>query len=409
MKNEVIQWNYDKSVKEARQNRRQRGGLDENFVRILWLARENLSREGKPVTGQTRPVTWNQYCEDIGMARRTANEWLQRYDAIKQALIPEEEFKEKKKAQKLLNPPKPKKAEVDNKLPKSGNLQKQAPTIIGGVASPNVAVGGIDIGYAGASQGIVQQTLPTAITPSAVSSDTISEEKVDSHSAQKSFTIPQEETPGSLPSDGFVLSKSLLMKLLKYDFKDVIAIKILLLVIAESYGSNPSSKYTPMLSGKFIRSAIKYPRSKDIKKDVEACKKAGFIGMYKKNELEGTASFYVKKDEKYWKAMNKNKHTDEEIASFEKIKKVYFLKLKERGVESPIFSGKEVAIIYRCIEKHTEEKIIKMLNIYIDNDEYSKFHAYTLGGFYSQLNKLQLYNEKRISKITGEEIKDVGF
>lgn len=47
----------------------------------LYLAREILSNEGRPwwkITGQDCPVkkTWNDYCKDAGLPKRTANHWL---------------------------------------------------------------------------------------------------------------------------------------------------------------------------------------------------------------------------------------------------------------------------------------------------------------------------------------------
>ena len=47
----------------------------------LYIAREMLSREGRPQETRTNvPVyTWNQYCVDIGVEKRTANRWLKRH------------------------------------------------------------------------------------------------------------------------------------------------------------------------------------------------------------------------------------------------------------------------------------------------------------------------------------------
>ena len=43
----------------------------------LYVAREKLAKVGRPEIGTNVPVkSWNQYCHDIGIEKRTANRWL---------------------------------------------------------------------------------------------------------------------------------------------------------------------------------------------------------------------------------------------------------------------------------------------------------------------------------------------
>ncbi|MBI9093670.1 MAG: hypothetical protein JEY71_02195 [Sphaerochaeta sp.] len=52
----------------------------ENYMPVLLKAQQELSKEGNPhrrINGDL--ITWNDYCETIGVSRRTANNWLANY------------------------------------------------------------------------------------------------------------------------------------------------------------------------------------------------------------------------------------------------------------------------------------------------------------------------------------------
>jgi len=57
--------------------------LTQDILNELATARERLSREGRPwpkITGTNVPVnTWETYCQDIGLEKRTVNPWLERH------------------------------------------------------------------------------------------------------------------------------------------------------------------------------------------------------------------------------------------------------------------------------------------------------------------------------------------
>ena len=52
----------------------------ENYMPVLLKAQQELSKDGNPyrrINGDL--ITWNDYCETIGVSRRTANNWLANY------------------------------------------------------------------------------------------------------------------------------------------------------------------------------------------------------------------------------------------------------------------------------------------------------------------------------------------
>jgi len=67
-------WNYDESIKKVKGFVYKAKNLTEEILKELYIAREKLSsryyRDGKNFP------SWNQYCEDIGITKRTANLWL---------------------------------------------------------------------------------------------------------------------------------------------------------------------------------------------------------------------------------------------------------------------------------------------------------------------------------------------
>ena len=75
-------WNYEDSVQQVKANVYRWGKLQVEILGELWTAREKLSQTGRPQSGTLVPLkTWADYCEDIGLSKRTANRWLANYDA----------------------------------------------------------------------------------------------------------------------------------------------------------------------------------------------------------------------------------------------------------------------------------------------------------------------------------------
>lgn len=74
-------WEYESSVAKVKPLIIQWRNLTVEIATELYIAREILSRDGKPpleLTGTFVPVsvTWASYCESIGLEKRTANRWL---------------------------------------------------------------------------------------------------------------------------------------------------------------------------------------------------------------------------------------------------------------------------------------------------------------------------------------------
>lgn len=70
-------WDYQESVSKTKPLVYRWKTLTIELATDLYVARRKLSHEGKPVlTGAKAPVTWNDYCEDIGLDKRLANKWL---------------------------------------------------------------------------------------------------------------------------------------------------------------------------------------------------------------------------------------------------------------------------------------------------------------------------------------------
>ena len=76
-------WDYDTSVKSVEQQVFKWKNLSTDILNELWIAREMLSKPGRPE--KTRSIvpqkTWNDYCEETGLIRRTVNRWLDRFNS----------------------------------------------------------------------------------------------------------------------------------------------------------------------------------------------------------------------------------------------------------------------------------------------------------------------------------------
>lgn len=91
-------WEYEKSVKKVKGFIYKWKNLSEEIARELWIAREVLSKEGRPKTGTKVPVlSWSQYCEDIGSQKQIVNRWLKKWyrsehDEIESPELPENKY-----------------------------------------------------------------------------------------------------------------------------------------------------------------------------------------------------------------------------------------------------------------------------------------------------------------------------
>ena len=74
-------WDYNVSVGKVRGFVYKAKNLTENILHELYIAREILSKSGaaghvKNLNGTNVPLTWENYCQEIGVEKRTANRWL---------------------------------------------------------------------------------------------------------------------------------------------------------------------------------------------------------------------------------------------------------------------------------------------------------------------------------------------
>lgn len=74
-------WNYDESVKKMKVALYKWKNMTLEMANELWIAREQLSKEGRPIiTGTIVPVkTWTDYCLEIGSQRQVVNRWINRW------------------------------------------------------------------------------------------------------------------------------------------------------------------------------------------------------------------------------------------------------------------------------------------------------------------------------------------
>jgi hypothetical protein len=73
-------WNYDASVAKVNAIVLRWRDMTTDLLEELLIARDALSTGGRP-KGDAH--TWVSYCEDIGVEKRTANLWLERYESGK--------------------------------------------------------------------------------------------------------------------------------------------------------------------------------------------------------------------------------------------------------------------------------------------------------------------------------------
>jgi len=105
-------WNYEEAVKVGKELMKQYHKLSLSVVRELYAAREALSHTGVRkdlVPNGTRLISFEDYLNAIGVAKRTAYNWLALYEPKEDRLLTPEEYKAKKivefeKLIKLLRP-----------------------------------------------------------------------------------------------------------------------------------------------------------------------------------------------------------------------------------------------------------------------------------------------------------------
>lgn len=90
-------WDYDTSVQKVKVVFAHWKKLTTEMIEELIRARNELSKPGNPYVktegGVERTKTWNDYCVEVGINRRTANRWINRY--MKPDDLPKQPVKEK--------------------------------------------------------------------------------------------------------------------------------------------------------------------------------------------------------------------------------------------------------------------------------------------------------------------------
>lgn len=109
---EIDNWNYDQSVKETAKKVAQHRRLSLEIVREVFIANEWFSSIGKEMRTQnllhvsnvpngTFDKTFSTYLDEIGLPRRTAYNWLERFVPEENRLLSPEELKAAKQQRAL--------------------------------------------------------------------------------------------------------------------------------------------------------------------------------------------------------------------------------------------------------------------------------------------------------------------
>ena len=88
-------WDYEKSVETTKVLVSTFKKVSLDLVKELYSARRALEPQGRSAVGQFCPTvkTWEGYCNDIGLSKRTANSWLALYVPDEDRLLTPEEMK----------------------------------------------------------------------------------------------------------------------------------------------------------------------------------------------------------------------------------------------------------------------------------------------------------------------------
>lgn len=89
-------WNYEKSVETTKALVSTFRKVSLDLVRELYIARQALEPRGRTASGTFVPMvkSWEQYCNDIGLIKRTADRWLALYIPEEDRLLTAEEANE---------------------------------------------------------------------------------------------------------------------------------------------------------------------------------------------------------------------------------------------------------------------------------------------------------------------------
>lgn len=106
-------WDYKKSLVAVKAIIYKWTHLSVSVAEELFIAREKLSAVGRPTkedkTGQMSRLSWNDYCNELGVEKRTVNRWLKRFfgkslldEPEEKALSEPEEKDEKRPRESML-------------------------------------------------------------------------------------------------------------------------------------------------------------------------------------------------------------------------------------------------------------------------------------------------------------------
>lgn len=107
---EIDSWDYDQSVKETAKKVAQHRRLSLEIVREVFIANEwfavhgsnqFLTKSGEDVPNGTSSKTFSTYLDEIGLPRRTAYNWLERFVPEENRLLSPEELKAAKQQKAL--------------------------------------------------------------------------------------------------------------------------------------------------------------------------------------------------------------------------------------------------------------------------------------------------------------------
>ncbi|MBQ3729678.1 MAG: hypothetical protein II903_09275 [Spirochaetales bacterium] len=89
-------WNYEKSVETTKALVSTFRKVSLDLARELYIARQALEPRGRTASGTFVPMvkSWEQYCNDIGLIKRTADRWLALYIPEEDRLLTVEEAKD---------------------------------------------------------------------------------------------------------------------------------------------------------------------------------------------------------------------------------------------------------------------------------------------------------------------------
>jgi N6-adenosine-specific RNA methylase IME4 len=77
MRGSIVKWDYSKSVQKMRPLVVKWKTVTEEMLEELRIARNELSKTGRPKSGNNFPFSWVGYLKDIGLEKRTVNKWLE--------------------------------------------------------------------------------------------------------------------------------------------------------------------------------------------------------------------------------------------------------------------------------------------------------------------------------------------